>query len=100
MANNTSQWGVLRVVTGFTVGSHSSLLYSPKIYTTLLQGKMLLLARRNRNAAGRRKKAILIGINYNHAQDLQLKYPQRDMRKMYALLKGEVISQWFGRFRR
>ena len=60
------------------------------IYTTLLQGKML---RRKR-----RKKALLIGINYNHAPDLQLTFPQRDMMEMYALLKGEVISQGFVRF--
>jgi len=62
-----------------------------KIYTTLLQGKML---RRKR-----RKKALLIGINYNHAPDMQLIFPQRDMMEMYALLKGEVISQGFVRFR-
>jgi len=60
---------------------------------------MLLIARLNRNAS-RRKKALLIGINYKHAPDLQLKFPQRDMMKFYALLKGEVISQYFVRLRR
>jgi len=64
-----------------------------RIYTALLQ---FLPARAKRNAAGRKRKALLIGINYNHAPDLELSFPQRDMRKMYALLKGEVISQWFG----
>ena len=60
---------------------------------------MLLLVRANRSASGRKKKALLIGINYNHAPDLQLIFPQRNMIEMYVLLKGEVISQWFVRFR-
>jgi len=47
----------------------------------------------------RRKKALLIGINYDHAPGMQLIFPQRDMMEMYALLKGEVISQGFVRFR-
>lgn len=55
---------------------------------------MLVLARPQKNAPRRKKKALLIGINYkNHAQELQLKFPRRDMMKFYALLKGEVISQ-------
>jgi hypothetical protein len=60
----------------------------------------MLSLRSKKNASGRRKKALLIGINYNHAPGLELKFPHRDMRKMYALLKGDVISQRFGRFRR
>ena len=55
---------------------------------------MLVLARPKKDAPRRKKKAILIGINYKkHAQELQLEFPQRDMVKFYALLKGEVISQ-------
>ena len=95
MVNSDSRWGVVRVVAGFTVGSHLLLLFSKKF--TLLQGKMLLLARSN--TSRRKKKALLIGINYNHAPDLQLQFPQRDMMMFYALLKGEFISQYFVRFR-
>jgi len=98
MVNSGSRWGVVRVVAGFTVGSHLLLLFSKEF--TLLQGKMLLLARPNGNASRRKKKGLLIGINYKHAPDLQLQFPQRDMMKFYALLKGEIISQYFVRLRR
>lgn len=98
MVNSNSRWGVVRVAAGFTVGSHLLLLFSKEF--TLLQGKMLLLARSNRNASRRKKKALLIGINYNHVRDLKLQFPQRDMMKFYALLKGEVIGQYSARLRR
>jgi len=74
MTNSTGRWGVVRIVVGFT-------------------GKMLLLVRANRSASGRRKKALLIGINYNHAPDLQLIFPQRNMIEMYVLLKDKFEFQ-------
>jgi hypothetical protein len=67
---------------------------------TQLHGKMLFLARPNRITLGRKRKALLIGINYDDAQELdivRLKFPQRDLRDMRALLKGQLdIIQRFG----
>ena len=40
----------------------------------------------------RKRKALLIGINYDHDHDQQLRFSQRDARKMFALLKGEVST--------
>jgi hypothetical protein len=44
----------------------------------------------------RRKRALLIGINYNHDPDLRLWFPQRDMKKVGWLLKGEVSVSGLG----
>jgi len=39
----------------------------------------------------RRKKAMLIGINYEGGTEgMQLKFPRRDMKEAARLLKGEV----------
>jgi len=56
---------------------------------TQLQGKLPFLARSNRITLGRKRKALLIAINYDDSGPaIQLKSPQRDLRKMRALLKG------------
>jgi len=62
---------------------------------------MLLLARLSRITLGRRKKALLIAINYDDAleQDIvRLRFPQRDLRKMRKLLKGSIsihsVDSW------
>jgi len=45
----------------------------------------------------RRKRALLIGINYDlNDQDLQLRFPQRDIQKVGWLLKGEVSVSGLG----
>ena len=58
---------------------------------TQLHEKMRFLARPKRITSGRKRKALLIGINYDDAPELniiRLKFSQRDLRKMRALLKG------------
>jgi len=61
---------------------------------------MLFLARPNRITLGRKRKALLIAINYDDApeQDIvRLKFPQRDLKDMRTLLKSELnIIQRFG----
>jgi hypothetical protein len=42
----------------------------------------------------RRKRALLIGINYN--QGIQLFHPQRDVKEVERLLKGEVSVSGLG----
>jgi len=44
----------------------------------------------------RRKRALLIGINYTGSQGVQLIYPQRDMKEVERLLKGEVLVSGLG----
>ena len=59
----------------------------------LLQVRMrYLLSRR------RRRKALLIGINYGNTEE-QLSFPQRDTKEMRRLLKGGVLASGFGRLR-
>jgi len=56
---------------------------------------MRLLARPNRVALERRRKAMLIGISYDPApvHGIQrLKVPQRDTQRVCRLLKGEVSN--------
>jgi len=58
---------------------------------TQLHGKMHFLARLNRITLGRKRKALLIGINYDDAPELKitrLRSPQHDLKQMQALLKG------------
>lgn len=55
-------------------------------------GKIILLARPNGITLGRKRKALLIGINYDAAQEediVRLRFPQRDLKLMRALLKDK-----------
>ena len=45
-----------------------------------LQGRM--------KSGGRRRKALLIGINYDNTTEVPLSFPQRDTEKMRRLLQG------------
>jgi len=70
MVSRTSRWAVVRAFVGFA-------------------GKILLLARPNRITSERKRKALLIAINYDAAElDIdRLRFPQHDLRQMRALLK-------------
>ena len=59
----------------------------------LLQARLihLLAAHRNSITLERRKRALLIGINYKDGHpDMRLKSPQSDMKEVHKLLKGEA----------
>ena len=44
----------------------------------------------------RRKRALLIGINYTGDQGFDLSHPQRDMKEVEQLLKGKVSVSCLG----
>ena len=71
-------------------GANSFCLLSVlKIYS--LQGRIGMFTRSIKQRTRRKRKALLIGINYDHTIQ-RLIFPQRDTRKMFALLKGEVST--------
>jgi len=51
-----------------------------------LQGRMKSIL--SRSDGGRRRKALLIGINYDNTTEVPLSFPQSDTKKMRRLLQG------------
>ena len=87
-ADNSSmvarRWGVLRNAVGFMVRSRSGESCATELIP--LQGRMKSIL--SRSDGGRRRKALLIGINYNNTAELPLHFPQCDTQKMRQLLQG------------